>query len=87
MIASVAKALDILLIFSPSEPRLTLATISQRLNMPKSTVHHLISTLVSYGFIEKLDDSYGVGKAVIGLTQSAIVREMASRMRVTAASA
>lgn len=74
MIASVAKALDILLIFSPSEPRLTLTTISQRLNMPKSTVHHLISTLVRYGFIEKLDDdSYGVGKAVIGLTQSAVV--------------
>lgn len=74
MIGSVAKALDILLTFSPSEPRLTLTAISQRLNMPKSTVHHLISTLVHYGFIEKLDDdSYGVGKSVIGLTQSAVV--------------
>lgn len=74
MIASVAKALDILLLFSPTEPRLTLTVISERLGMPKSTVHHLIRTLMRYGFVEKLDDdSYGVGKAVIGLTQSAVV--------------
>lgn len=74
MIASVAKALDILLLFSPTEPRLTLTIIAQRLDMPKSTVHHLIKTLVRYGFIEKLDDdSYGIGKAIIGLTQSAVV--------------
>jgi len=74
VIASVAKALDILLLFSPAEPRLTLTAISQRLGSPKSTTHHLIKTLVRYGFIEKLDDdSYGVGRTIIGLTQSAVV--------------
>ncbi|MBL8145339.1 MAG: IclR family transcriptional regulator [Anaerolineae bacterium] len=74
MIASVAKALDILLLFSPAEPRLTLTAIAQRLEMPKSTAHHLVKTLARYGFIEKLDDdSYGIGKAIIGLTQSAVV--------------
>lgn len=74
MIASVAKALDILLLFSPDQPRLTLTAIGQRLEMPKSTAHHLIKTLIRYGFIEKLDDdSYGIGKAVIALTQSVVV--------------
>jgi len=74
VIASVAKALDILLLFSPDQPRLTLTAIGQRLEMPKSTAHHLIKTLMRYGFIEKLDDdSYGIGKAVIALTQSVVV--------------
>ncbi len=51
-----------------------LTQISQRLDMPKSTAHHLIKTLIQYGFLEKLDDdSYGIGNAVIALTQSAVV--------------
>lgn len=74
MIGSVAKALEILNLFSAFEPRLTLTNISKRLNMPKSTVHHLLSTLLHYGYVEKLeDDSYGIGKAIIALTQSAVV--------------
>lgn len=73
-IASVAKALDILTVFTTAEPRLTLTAISQRLNMPKSTVHHLLSTLAQYHFIEKQDDdTYALGKAIIPLTQSVIV--------------
>jgi DNA-binding IclR family transcriptional regulator len=74
MIASVAKALDILKLFSTAEPRLTLTTMSKRLDMPKSTVHHLVSTLLQYGFIEKQDDdSYALGKAIIALTQNVLV--------------
>lgn len=74
MIASVAKALDILTLFSTEEPRLTLTTISKRLGMPKSTVHHLLITLLQYGFIEKQDDdSYALGKSIIALTQSVVV--------------
>ncbi len=74
MIASVAKALDILSLFSTSNPRLTLTTISKTLNMPKSTVHHLLSTLLEYGFIEQQDDdTYALGKALIALTQGVLV--------------
>jgi DNA-binding IclR family transcriptional regulator len=74
MIASVAKALDILTVFTTAEPRLTLTAISRRLNMPKSTVHHLLSTMAQYGFIEKQDDdTYALGKAIIPLTQSVLV--------------
>jgi DNA-binding IclR family transcriptional regulator len=74
MIASVAKAFDILTVFTMAEPRLTLTEISHRLNMPKSTVHHLLSTIAQYGFVEKQkDDTYALGKAIIHLTQSVLV--------------
>ncbi len=71
MIQSVLKALDVMRVFSPTEPYLTLAEISSRLDMPKSTVHNFLNTLASQDFIEKVnDDSYALGTAIISLTQS-----------------
>ena len=71
MIKSVAKAIDIMRAFSPSEPRLTLAEIARRRGLPKSTVHNLLATLLAYGFIEKAgDDYYALGTAIIALTQA-----------------
>jgi DNA-binding IclR family transcriptional regulator len=70
MINSIRKAIHIMNMFSAAEPRLTLTEISRRLNIPKSTVHSLLSTLLTEGFIEQLDDgSYALGTAVIVLTQ------------------
>ncbi len=70
MINSLLKAIDLMELFTPAEPRLTLAEISQRLNMPKSTAHNLLATLQSRGYIEKVDrDHYALGTAVIELTQ------------------
>ncbi len=74
MIQSVLKAIDLMNVFTPEEPYLSLAQISKRLKMPKSTAHNLLNTLVSRGFIEKVnDDYYALGTAVISLTQSARV--------------
>lgn len=71
MIKSVAKALEILNIFTPSEPRLTLSQIARRMNIPKSTAHNLLSTLMAYGYIEKIeDDHYVLGNFIITLTQA-----------------
>lgn len=70
MIKSVLKAIDILSLFSASEPRLTLAEISNRLGLHKSTAHHLLASLLSRGFVEKVDgDRYALGTAIIALTQ------------------
>ncbi len=70
MINSVIKAVKVLNLFSPSNPRLTLAEISHRLGMPKSTAHNLLNTLLSQGFVEKVDgDSYALGTAIVTLTQ------------------
>jgi IclR family transcriptional regulator, acetate operon repressor len=71
MINSVLKAIQVMNLFSASEPRLTLTEIARRMNMPKSTAHSMLNTLVSEHFIEKLGrDSYALGTAVIMLTQS-----------------
>ncbi len=71
MINSVLKAIRVLRVFSAAEPTLTLAEISNRLEMPKSTTHNLLNTLLSEGFIEKVDkDAYALGTAIIPLTQN-----------------
>ena len=71
MINSLLKAIDIISLFSPRQSRLSLTEISRRLDIPKSTAHNLLNTLLSRGFIEKTDnDRYALGTAIIVLTQS-----------------
>lgn len=71
MINSVLKAIKIMQVFNPAEPRLTLSEISRRLDIPKSTTHNLLNTLLSEGFIEKVEgDAYALGTAIIPLTQN-----------------
>jgi DNA-binding IclR family transcriptional regulator len=74
MINSVRKALDIVNLYTPAEPRLTLSEVSSRLGLPKSTAHNLLATLLTCGFIERTeDDRYALGRAVIALTQAVLV--------------
>jgi DNA-binding IclR family transcriptional regulator len=71
MIHSVLKAIDVMLVFTRSEPRLSLAEISRRLDLPKSTVHNLLATLMERNLIEKLEgDAYALGSGVITLSQA-----------------
>lgn len=70
IIRSVHKAVTILKLFSPDEPRLTLAEISRRLGLGKSTAHNLLNTLVQDQLIEKLEDGvYALGPEIIALSQ------------------
>ena len=69
MINSVVKVAKIMSLFSPDEPRLSLSDISQRLQMPKTTTYNLLNTLVSIGYVEKVNgELYALGTAVISLT-------------------
>jgi DNA-binding IclR family transcriptional regulator len=71
MINSVIKAIDILEIFSREQPALGLGEISKRLDIPKSTTHNILKTLVSRGYIEKNDNGvYALGTSIIPLTQN-----------------
>jgi DNA-binding IclR family transcriptional regulator len=71
MINSVRKAIRVLRLFSASEPRLTLAQVSERLGMPKSSAHNLLNTLVADDFVEKIGrDQYALGTAILPLTQA-----------------
>lgn len=69
MINSVRKALSILGLFSELETHLSLAEISERLELPKSTAHNLINTLVQEGYLEKFDGGvYALGTAPLLLS-------------------
>lgn len=71
MINSVLKAIKILNLFSLDKTRLSLKEVSNQLNLPKSTAHNLLNTLLSEGFIEKTDDDlYSLGKKPLVLTQT-----------------
>lgn len=70
MVESVLKAFRIMELFTYEQPRLTLAEIARRMDMPKSTIHNLLSTLKSIDCIEKLDDdTYALGLGFLPLTQ------------------
>jgi DNA-binding IclR family transcriptional regulator len=56
MIRSVVRAIDIMQVFSTSEPHLTLGEISSPLEFAESTAFNLLNTLVACGSNEKTDD-------------------------------
>src|SRR6056297_1218169 len=71
MIASILKAAKILQLFTPDRPQLSLAEISSILNSPKTTIHTILKTLASQGFIEINENrKYALGTAVIPMTQA-----------------
>lgn len=74
MINSVLKALDILYLFTPEHPRLSLSEISRSLGIPKSTAHNLLATMVSRGVVEQVEnEAYALGKMLIVLSQAVAV--------------
>jgi DNA-binding IclR family transcriptional regulator len=71
MIASVVKALEIMETFTPEEPSLSLAEISNKLGYPKTTLYTILATLEKKGYIEKGKNGvYSLGISIIPLTQS-----------------
>ncbi|MBN1287583.1 MAG: IclR family transcriptional regulator [Anaerolineae bacterium] len=62
-IRSVSRALRILSCFTPTTPELDLATLSARVDLPKSTVFRLLSVLESESYVERCGDGecYRVG--------------------------
>lgn len=70
MIKSVSKAIRVMNLFSAASPRLSVAEISRRIGMPKSTTHNILKTLSAEGFIERCSgDDYALGTAVVALSQ------------------
>ncbi len=69
---SVERALDILLCFNGKTPTRTLAQITERVGLPKSTVHRLLTTLEAKRFVHRngADGSYRLGVQLIELGAS-----------------
>ncbi|MCA9904304.1 MAG: IclR family transcriptional regulator [Anaerolineae bacterium] len=81
-------------LFGDDHPRLTIKEISERLDMPKTTVFNILNTLQTQGYIEKLENAeYALGSSIISLGQKArvnievrdraapLLRELANRVR------
>lgn len=69
LVASVKKALDVLDEFRPEEPELSLAQLTRRTTMHKSSVLRTLATLEACGFVEKDPDSgrYRLGLKILEL--------------------
>jgi len=52
-VSSVRKALEILGVFSVSEPKWSLSAMARRLGLPKSTAHNLLRTLQSFDLVQQ----------------------------------
>ncbi len=74
IINSVVKALDILQLFSRNKPELSLTEISEMMGISKSTIHHILTTQIECGFIEKSESGkFILGKKMIAISQAAYV--------------
>ena len=53
MVKSVSRALDIITLISPKKPGLGVTEIANQIDINKSSVYRILSTLVQYGYIEQ----------------------------------
>lgn len=62
-VASVRKALSILCAFTRRRPSWTVSALSRELDIPKSTAHNLLRTLLAFDFVEQspVDKTYRLG--------------------------
>lgn len=68
-VQSLDRTFDILEILSDEQHGMTLAQISDRLDLPKSTAHRLLGVLLQRAFVRKAEESnrYRLGPGFIGL--------------------
>jgi len=69
IIQSVDRALDILSLFSYAKPRWGITEIALAMDLPKGTIHNIVSTLDAAGFLKKDEDTrkYGLGSKLFSL--------------------
>ena len=69
LIRAVERALELLQVFSTTEPELSLTELSKRLKLNTSTTYRLLATLESHGYIEQNSENgkYHLGVACLEL--------------------
>lgn len=77
IIKSIDKALDIIECFATSQNGLRISTISKKLNLPISTTHRLLDTLVARNYVRQDIETkkYCLGLEILRL-QGVLLREM-----------
>ena len=62
-VSSLVKAMKVLECFSMKSPELGVTEIAKQLGLQKSTVHNILSTFTSMGYLDRLPD----GRYTLGL--------------------
>lgn len=70
-----ARSLALLAAFSPERPRLSLSEMARRAELPVSTAHRLVSELVQWGALERINNEYVVGQRLWKLGLLAPIRQ------------
>src|SRR5215212_2806771 len=71
LVPAVSRALTLLERLAGAREPMTLARLASELALPKSSVHGLCSTLVSFGYLRrKSDGSFLIGPRVMGLAEA-----------------
>lgn len=73
MIRSLAKAIEVLEVFSIERPAWSLGDLSDATGYPKTTLRTILATLEEFGYVTRIGTLYALGSATIGLSQSAWV--------------
>ena len=73
LVPAVSRALTLLDRLASGREPMTLARLAAELALPKSSVHGLCNTLVSFGYLRRQDDgSFLIGPRVMGLAEAFI---------------
>ena len=70
-----ARSLALLGAFSPSGARLSLSEMARRAGLPVSTAHRLVSELVTWGALERVNNEYVIGQRLWKLGLLAPIRQ------------
>ena len=75
-VRAVERALQILVCFDDEHPERSLSEIAQQVDLHKATTHRIITTLVNYGFLERIPENqkYRLGLQLTDLGLKAVRR-------------
>ncbi len=76
LISSVKKALDLLKLFTAEQPEFSLTELSSHMELHKSSIYRILSTLAAAGFVEKdrVTNKYRLGLIFIELADHVLNR-------------
>ena len=80
LLSSVQRALRVLDVVSSAEEGVTAKAVARRAGLKLSTTYHLINTLVSEGYLVRLDDMHGFG---IGYKIPKLYQQLRIKLDVT----
>lgn len=71
LVPAVSRALAVLDRLAQQRAPMSLARLAEELSLPKSSVHGLCSTLLSYGYLRRQDDgAFRIGPSVMSLAEA-----------------